>query len=751
MGAQFAPTIRPVEMSLSRTRFYILFVLALLAAATLVRAVDPFFVRALRLIAFDSYQQLAPQSYDARLPVRIVDIDEESLAKLGQWPWPRTKVRDLLVELTGKGAVVVGFDILFAEPDRTSVEEIVKHLPPAQAALLAEKTAGEPTNDEAFAVALKQTPSVLATSLGSGANAAPPAKAGFAVAGDDPRRLLPSYSGAAGNLPILDAAARGIGAINWIPDRDQIVRRAPLMFRVGDALIPAFAAELLRVAQGASSYVLKAANASGETAFGKNTGLNHIKIGNLEIPTDADGAVFLKFRPSNPAAYLPAWKVLSGEVPREDIEGRIILVGTSAPGLLDLRATPLDAAVSGVEIHAQVLEHILAGRSLTRPDYALALEEAVIVGLGMLLALILPRISASTAATIGVWSIVALFVGAWIAFRRWGLLLDPMYPALAVGCMTAGITFQVYRRVEAQRGEIRAAFGRYLAPAVIEEIIANPDKLELGGEVRELTLMFCDVRNFTSISEHLSAVELTHFINALLTPLSEIILAHRGTIDKYMGDAIMAFWNAPLDEPQHAAHACRAALEMAARMEALNRDWEEQAARTGRPFRHVNIGIGINTGQCCVGNLGSTYRFDYSAVGDEVNVTSRLEGLTKLYGVTAVVGEATLAKSGKQFPALELDVVAVKGRTRSTRVFTFLELLSHRPDRNDDLQRKHGELLVAYRARQWDDAERLLAQCQEFGIARLATYYSLFAARIAALRKTPPPPDWDGSFAMTEK
>jgi adenylate cyclase len=523
------------------------------------------------------------------------------------------------------------------------------------------------------------------------------------------------------------------------------------MFRVGDALIPAFAAELLRVAQGASSYVLKAANASGETAFGKNTGLNHIKIGNLEIPTDADGAVFLKFRPSNPAAYLPAWKVLSGEVPREDIEGRIILVGTSAPGLLDLRATPLDAAVSGVEIHAQVLEHILAGRSLTRPDYALALEEAVIVGLGMLLALILPRISASTAATIGVWSIVALFVGAWIAFRRWGLLLDPMYPALAVGCMTAGITFQVYRRVEAQRGEIRAAFGRYLAPAVIEEIIANPDKLELGGEVRELTLMFCDVRNFTSISEHLSAVELTHFINALLTPLSEIILAHRGTIDKYMGDAIMAFWNAPLDEPQHAAHACRAALEMAARMEALNRDWEEQAARTGRPFRHVNIGIGINTGQCCVGNLGSTYRFDYSAVGDEVNVTSRLEGLTKLYGVTAVVGEATLAKSGKQFPALELDVVAVKGRTRSTRVFTFLELLSHRPDRNDDLQRKHGELLVAYRARQWDDAERLLAQCQEFGIARLATYYSLFAARIAALRKTPPPPDWDGSFAMTEK
>src|SRR5437660_11143639 len=188
-------------MTVPATRFYLLFVLALLAAATLVRAVGPFFVRALRLIAFDSYQQLAPQSYDARLPVRIVDIDEESLAKLGQWPWPRTKVRDLLLELTGKGAVVVGFDILFAEPDRTSVEEIVKHLPPAQAALLLEKGTGGPTNDQTFAAALKATPSVLAMSLGSGANAAPPAKAGFAVAGDDPRRLLPSFSGATGNLP----------------------------------------------------------------------------------------------------------------------------------------------------------------------------------------------------------------------------------------------------------------------------------------------------------------------------------------------------------------------------------------------------------------------------------------------------------------------------------------------------------------------------------------------------------------------
>jgi len=426
-------------------------------------------------------------------------------------------------------------------------------------------------------------------------------------------------------------------------------------------------------------------------------------------------------------------------------------VGTSAPGLLDIRATPLDVAEPGVEIHAQLFEHVLARRSLTRPDYALALEQAVIVVLGLLLAAALPRVPASSAAGLGVLVIAMLFLGGWIAFRYGGLLLDPAYPALALGCITAAMTFQVYRSVEAQRGEIRAAFSRYLAPAVIEEIIADPDRLELGGEVRELTLMFCDVRNFTSISEHLSAYELTHFLNELLTPLSEIILAHRGTIDKYMGDAIMAFWNAPLDDPHHADHACQSALEMTARMEALNQHWEQQAEAAERAFRRVNIGIGINTGECCVGNLGSTLRFDYSAVGDEVNVTSRLEGLTKIYGVTAILGERTLTKTGKRFAALELDLVAVKGRTRPSRIYTLLGLLGHPSSVLERLQTKHRAFLNAYRGQQWSEAERLLVECEQVGVARLSTYYARFAARIAAFRSAPPPPGWDGSFALTEK
>ena len=617
--------------------------------------------------------------------------------------------------------------------------------------MLLQQTAEERTNDQVFADALRETPSVLGTSLAQGPTAVFGAKAGFAIAGDDPRWFIPSFTGANGNLAVLEAAAHGIGAINWLPDRDQIVRRVPLLYRIGAELVPSFAPELLRVAQGASTYVLKAANASGETAFGRNTGLNHLKIGDLEIPTDADGGIAIQFRRSNPAAYIPAWKVLSGELPRDEVAGRIVLVGTSAPGLLDLRATPLDPAIPGVEIHAQLIEHMLAGRSLVRPDYALAIEETIIIVLGILLAAILPRVSAAWAAAAGMLTIAFLLLGGWLAFRTLGFLIDTAYPALALGGMTAALTFYVYQGVEKQRTAIRSAFGHYLAPRVIEEIIADPHKLELGGEVRELTLMFCDVRNFTGISEQLNAAELTRFINELLTPLSEAILDHRGTIDKYMGDAIMAFWNAPLNDPQHADHACEAAVEMAARLNDLNLQWAQQAAAAQRPFHEVSIGIGINTGECCVGNFGSSIRFDYSAIGDEVNVTSRLEGLSKLYGLAAVVSERTLASAKTDFPLLELDIVRVKGRLGATRVYTLLQLLGDDLAQLARLQHRQDEFLDSYRRQRWQNAERALAACREIGIARLETYYSLFASRIATLRDVSLPGDWDGSVAMTDK
>ena len=737
-------------MSVRLSRLYLPLVLGFLALAVGVRMLDPFFVQALRLIGFDTYQRFSPPPYDPGLPVRIVEIDETSLARIGQWPWPRTVLRDLLLKLAERKAAVVAFDILFAEPDRHSIDEVAKRLPPAQAAALTQAAAGALGNDESFAAALKETPSVLAVSL---TNRREPAsftpKAGFAVAGDDPRPFIPAFTGIDSNLPALEGAARGVGSINWIPSRDQVVRRVPLIHRMGNTLVPSLAIEVLRVAQGASSYVLKSSNASGETAFGRASGLNHIKVGDIEIPTDADGALTLKFRNSNPAAFIPAWKVLAGDVSDNEIEGKIIFIGASAAGLLDLRATPLDAALPGVEVHAQAIEHILSGRNLIRADYFPALEEFIIVALGLLMAFVLPRLSAGLAAASGLGLIVTLNVGAWSAYEYGDMLLDPLYPSFVILLLTAAITFYVYRQVETQRGEIRSAFGRYLAPAVVEELIAHPDKLTLGGEVRELSLMFTDVRNFTTISERLSATELTHFINDLLTPLTDIILKNRGTIDKYMGDAIMAFWNAPLDDGAHAAHACQSAVEMAAAMEEMNQRWQREAQSAGREFKRVNIGIGINTGTCCVGNLGSTRRFDYSAIGDEVNVTSRLESLTKLYGLPAVIGEGTAAKC-EDLATTEIDFIQVKGRTRPTRIYT-LDILLNDKDKLAALKPAHVRFLAAYRAQRWDEAERLIAACRDAGIKALDVYYTLFAARIPVLRAAALPANWDGAYALTEK
>ncbi len=737
-------------MTVRARLWFLLLVGGMVIAAAVVRLADPFGVQALRLIAFDTYQRISPQRYNPELPVRVVDIDEVSLARFGQWPWPRTVMRDLLDKLGAAGAAVVAFDVQFAEADRTSLEQLVRKLPPEEAGRLADVVVGRPTNDEEFAAALKRTPSVLATALSSTSGVTFEPKAGFAIAGDDPRPFIPNFAGSAGNLPILERAAAGIGSINWIPDRDQVLRRVALVYRSGDVFVPTLFAEALRVAQGASTFVLKASNASGETAFGRQSGLNHVRIGDVEVPTDADGAIWLKFRQSEPASFISAADVLAGKVPASEIEGRIILIGSSAPGLLDLRATPLDAALPGVEIIAQAIEHVVSGHTLTRPDYALAFEQFTIVAVAAFIALLLAKFSAPVAGLLGMLTIGSLLLAGWAAFEYLGLLFDPLYPALSLLILLAVATFYVYRQVEMQRTEVRRAFSRYVSPDVVSDIIADPNKLNLGGEVRELTLLFCDVRNFTSISEKLTAQELTRFINELLTPLSDTILRNRGTIDKYMGDAIMAFWNAPLSVPNHAAEACRSALEMAGRMRELNERWRAEATANGRPFKDVRIGIGLNTGNCCVGNLGSVQRFDYSAIGDEVNIASRFEGLAKVYGMTVIVGEGTV-RSVPEFAALELDLVRVSGREKPTAIFTFCSLLTDDEAKTMQLQRDHAEFLRAYRANRWDEAEAAITRCQALGLTGLDAYYAVFRSRIAAYHVTPPPADWGGVFTATEK
>ena len=734
---------------------YLSFICVLIGGAVLLRYADPFFVNALRLIAFDNFQRIDPEPYDPKLPIRIVDIDEKSLSLIGQWPWPRTTVRDLLLGLTSKGAAAVAFDVLFAEPDRTSLESIVKRLPAAQADAISAAMAGQPSNDELFAAALKDTPSVLSVVLGDGADTTVQAKAGYAFAGDDPRPFLMGFKGASRNLSEFEDAARGIGAFNWVADRDQIVRRVALMFRLDQTFVPSLAAEALRIAQGANTYVLKASNASGETAFGQSTGLNHIRIGDVEVPTDAGGGVYLKFRHFTKAAYIPAWKVLAGEVSQEDIEGRIILVGTSAPGLLDLRATPVDAAVPGIDIHAQLLEHLLTGKFLERPDYALALEEFVIVVLGIMLAFFLPRVSAKTSAAIGFLTIALVLMGGWVAFQYWRVFIDPSYPALVLGSMTTIITFYTYHSVEAQRSQIRSAFGQYLAPALVKQLAQSPEKLVLGGEEREMTILFSDVRGFTAISELYKddPQGLTSLMNRLLTPLTNTIIDHEGTIDKYIGDAVMAFWNAPLSVPHHELNACAAALAMIDRVEVLNRERQEEAASAGQPFLPFRIGIGINTGRCVVGNLGSDLRFNYSVLGDPVNVASRLEGQTKVYGVPIIIGSSTAEKAKEKFAILEVDLVAVKGKTEPQTIYALLGREEIAGDiRFQELRKLYSTMLYCYRSRDWEGALEAIELCRSneynFGLTGL---FDLYRTRIQAFRESAPPADWKGIFVAETK
>ncbi len=731
---------------------YVLILGTVIVASLALRIWDPSPVARLRSLVFDAYQRVSPRAFDPALPVRVVDIDEESLKRVGQWPWPRTVLADLVTKLGQNGAAAIGFDMVFPEPDRMSPANTLRFWPNAEAlAGLRQEIEKLPSNDQVFAEAIGTAPVVLGFIAAPQGTSFPETKAGFAHGGDDPKLFAPYYPGAAASLKELQDKAQGSGSLNWIPDHDQIIRRMPMVIRVGDTLYPSFAADMLRLAQGASTYMVKSSGASGEKAFGEQTGIVKIRVGDFEIPTEADGQMWIRFTPEAKERYLPAWKVLNGEIGREDLEGRLLLIGTSAAGLLDLRATPLDASVPGVSLHAQAIEQILQGSFLQRPDFATAAELLYILVIGLLIAFLIYRMGALGSAVLGGAAVAAVIGISWYAFDAFGWLVDPIYPAVALTAIYLVGTLVVFLRTERERNRVRHAFSHYMAPALVERLANDPSRLKLGGETRDMTLLFSDVRGFTGISEGLDAEELTRFLNSLFTPLSNIILEEQGTIDKFMGDAVMAFWNAPLDDSLHPSHACSAALRMMREMVNLNERWREEAEAKGRPFKPVQLGIGLNTGICCVGNLGSETRFDYSVIGDNVNVASRLEGQSKTYEVGTVVGQSTTARA-PDFAFLELDLLKVKGKTEATRIFALLGDSALKQSQGFiALAERHGELLARFRAKDWDAAEALSRECERLNTSRLDRLYALYRERIDYFRVNPPPPHWDGTAEAMSK
>ncbi|ANL35807.1 MULTISPECIES: CHASE2 domain-containing protein [Rhizobium] len=630
--------------------------LAIVAALTMLRADDPGIFKLIRGVTFDEYQRLVPRSFEP-MPVRVVDIDEASLREFGQWPWPRDRLALLVDRLSQMGAAAIAFDVLFAEPDRLSPRNVVREVAGVDP-LLAEKL---PDNDEIFAGSIAGKPVVLGFGLSNEGGYRPPVKAGFAFTGESPVSAPPFLSASTPLRPQLEANAAGLGHISLNPGNPSpVVRAVPLFVTDGEQLYPNLAIEALRVAQGVSTYVLSGAPDRAGV-------MTSAKIGDFVVPLTAAGELWLYVTPDRAERYISARQVIAGAGVSPDvaaaINGSIIFVGTSAAGLQDIRVTALGENVPGVSLHAQAVEQILSGQFLSRPDWADGLEILVIAVLGCLLVVVTTFVSPAVALICGLLITAMALVASWLSFLYAGLLFDPLAPIIS-GSIThfAATSFRILV-IDRERRAVRRAFGHYLSPSLLHRIEHTRDALRLGGDDRELTVMFVDVRNFTEISERLAPAEVVRFLNTLLDALSRHVVANEGTLDKFIGDSIMAFWNAPIDVTDHATKAVRAALAMRETLAELNAG---DAFGFG-PGQQVGIGIGIHTGLACVGNMGAKTRFNYSAVGDAVNVAARIESCCKEVGFDILISDST-AKLVQTMALVEAGAIPLKGKSSRTKI-----------------------------------------------------------------------------------
>lgn len=702
------------------------------------------------------YQRLELFVYDhrlqAHLPDRveqdprivIVDVDEASLNRLGQWPWPRQRVAELVRRLTDSGAVVVGFDVLFAEAQRNPVQELFEVLGEAQQPLRAQLSSLAPRldGDAALARQLAGSEVILGYTFdGERSSAVGQLPPPLVLAQPDKvaRLALAPMAGYTAPLKRLQEAAAGAGFFSLRPDVDGVVRRAPLIARYQDAIYGALSLEVVRRYMFLQNVRLESAPIDG---------VEEIEYVSLEqavrIPTDGEGRMLIPFRGGQGSfPYVSAHAVLSGEVGADVLAGSIVLVGTTAAGLFDLRATPVSPVYPGVEVHANLIAAMLDGRYLVVPSWADGANFVFGLLVGVLLALLMPRLTV-------LWLVLlsGVTLGAVVAVTSWfwssqGLVLNLAGPVLLIGALAVGNLAWGFFFESQTRHRLKDMFGQYVPPELVDEMSERPEEFGQDGEAREMSVLFSDIRGFTTISESLTADELKRFLNRFFTPMTRIIFQRHGTIDKYVGDMVMAFWGAPVRDEQHAVHAIEAALDMLAEAERLRGVF----AANGWP--EVNIGIGINSGPMSVGDMGSEYRRTYTVLGDAVNLGSRLEGTTKYYGVGLVVGERTRELAAREFVFRELDKVQVKGKEQAIRVYQPV----CRRDRAAPSLLQEVELLdqalAAFRAQEWDAAQADFARLQQSNPGfRL---YSLYQERIAELRGQSLDAQWDGVYVRKEK
>lgn len=653
----------------------VLFGMVLVAGLTMIRAHDGFVSQTIRNLTFDQYQRLLPRKIDNTLPVRVIDIDEASLAQLGQFPWPRTYMATLVDNLQSAGAAAIAFDIIFAEPDRLSPSRIVGRKAIRQ---WLERTrpdgslSGLPDNDKIFAKSIARAPVVLAIGRSDAHPLAEPEqKSGYAFTGTATLEALHNIGQVTPIHGVLEKAASGTGIISVSPnDNQEVVRKYPLVWSRKNKAFPSLALEALRVAQNETTIIVRGA----ETESGA---VEKISVGTITASTSRKGELWMYYAHNNRALYLSAHQVIKADKKklaglRKKIAGHIVFIGASAAGLFDVKTTALGETLPGVAVHAQAVQQILSQTFLLRPDWFDGAEILVICLVGLFIIFATVFLTPSWSLAVGLFISAILAAVSWLGFARYGLLIDASFSIFSGLIVLFAMTAYRFLITDREARFVRLAFSRYVSPDVLRDIQNHPETLMLGGDTRIMTIMFMDIRNFTPLSETLTPHELVTFLNRLLGELSGCVIRYGGTIDKYIGDSIMAFWNAPVEAENHHEQACLAALDMRETINRLNADDAFGFKAKGYEFAEIAIGVGINSGSACVGNLGSDERFDYSVVGDTVNVAARAEASCKQLGADIVITASTAEAVGGKLALLDAGSIALKGVTGAQQVYVLV-------------------------------------------------------------------------------
>lgn len=640
---------------------------------------DPPLQRTLRLQLFDQYQRWQPRPVSDQ-PVGIIDIDEASLARLGQWPWPRTVLADLVAKLSAAGAATVAFDVMFSEPDRTApgaaarmwnlsgpLRAAVEALPDHDATFArsiaagdvvlgfaVEREAGGTNPGGAGAV---NVPAAASSAGGAPAPKLPSGKARFVNAGEAALAWLPPFTGAVTPLPAFEAAAKGNGALTFVPDRDGVVRRVPVALRIGDTPVPSLVTEALRVAQGTPNIILKSAGAA--------VGYEEARIGALTIPVTPQADLWVHYAAPRSNWRIPAWEVLEGKVDKARLADRILLVGSSAQGLMDLRFSPF-GLMPGVEAHAQALEQILAGEWLERPSWARGAEGLALALGGLIAGLLALRLRAVVAAAVTAALMAVVLGGGWFAFADGHLLLDTFTPALGILLSFLLCSIVAHLMSEREQRYIKTAFARYVSPNRVDHLIDNPQAMELGGRRQDCSFIFTDLAGFTTLMERIDPGQAVQLLNDYLDEMIAIAFRHEGTLDRIVGDAVAIMFSAPVPQADHRRRAYTCALEMDAYANRYSRELQARGIAFGKTR------LGVHCGEVIVGNFGGRNIFDYRALGDPVNTAARLESVNKHLGTRMCVSAAIL----KDCPGARVRPVGrlvLKGKSEALEVYEPLD------------------------------------------------------------------------------